>query len=212
MARERQLQAERDHWRTLLEMTNAVVTQRDVAALRAAIVPNVRRIVLHDHTNLYLIDEQRRLGPFVIDPDALAWPDDLAAHIRPDTEPSHRGSLPSIAPWTWTSRTRTRRDGRRCTAHVVRSGVKRICNAPLATPHRVLGILSLGRFDTDAFHSEELDRVEQVAKRIGLALENALAFSEICLAEDRLASENVYLEEEIRDAQHFGESSAKAGR
>ena len=60
VARERQLQAERDHWRTLLEVTNAVVTQRDVAALRAAIVPNVRRIVLHDHTNLYLIDEQRR--------------------------------------------------------------------------------------------------------------------------------------------------------
>src|SRR4029453_14267401 len=87
VARERQLQAERDHWRTLLEMTNAVVTQRDVAALRAAIVPNVRRIVPHDHTNLYLIDEQRRLGPFVIDPAALAWPDDLAAHIRPDTEP-----------------------------------------------------------------------------------------------------------------------------
>ena len=47
IARERQLQAERDHWRTLLEVTNAVVTERDVAALRAAIVPNVRRIVPH---------------------------------------------------------------------------------------------------------------------------------------------------------------------
>ena len=82
VTRERQLQAERDHWRTLLEVTNAVVTQRDVAALRAAIAPNVRRIVPHDHTNLYLIDEQRLLGPFVIDPTALAWPEELATQIR----------------------------------------------------------------------------------------------------------------------------------
>ena len=205
VARERQLQAERDHWRTLLEMTNAVVTQRDVAALRADIVPNVRRIVLHDHTNLYLIDEQRRLGPFVVDPEALAWPDDLAAHIRPDTEPYTSWLAPfdravdvdvtHADPTGWEA----------LHAHVVRSGVKRICNAPLATPHRVLGILSLGRLTPTPFTSEELDRVEQVAKQIGLALENALAFGEIASLKDRLASENVYLEEEIRDAQHFGE-------
>src|SRR4029453_11828897 len=79
VTRERQLQAEREHWRTLLEVTNAVVTQRDVAALRTAIAPNVRRIVPHDHTNLYLIDEQRQLGPVRIDPARLAGPADRGA-------------------------------------------------------------------------------------------------------------------------------------
>ena len=39
------VEAERDHWRTLLEVTNAVVTKRDLAELRAAVAPNVRRIV-----------------------------------------------------------------------------------------------------------------------------------------------------------------------
>ena len=134
VARERQLQAERDHWRTLLEVTNAVVTQRDVAALRAAIAPNVRRIVPHDHTNLYLIDEQRRLGPFVIDPTALAWPDELAAQIRLDAEPYKSWLAPfdravdvdvtHADPTGWEA----------LHAHVEASGVKRICNAPLATP------------------------------------------------------------------------------
>jgi formate hydrogenlyase transcriptional activator len=38
-----------------------------------------------------------------------------------------------------------------------------------------------------------------------MALENALAFREIAALKDRLARENVYLEEEIRGAQHFGE-------
>ena len=55
VAHERELQAERDHWRTLLEVTKAVVTQRDIGALLAAVVPNVRRIVPHDHANLYLV-------------------------------------------------------------------------------------------------------------------------------------------------------------
>ena len=205
VARERQLQAERDHWRTLLEVTNAVVTQRDVAALRAAIAPNVRRIVPHDHTNLYLIDEQRRLGPFVIDPTALAWPDDLAAQIRLDAEPYKSWLAPfdravdvdvtHADPTGWEA----------LHAHVVASGVKRICNAPLATPHRVLGILSLGRLTPTPFTSEELGWVAQIAEQIALALENALAFGEIASLKDRLAHENIYLEEEIRGAQHFGE-------
>ena len=78
VARERALEVEHDRWRTLVEVTNAVVTKRDLAALRAAIALNVRRIVPHDHMNLVLVDEQRRLGPFVIDTTALAWPEHLA--------------------------------------------------------------------------------------------------------------------------------------
>jgi formate hydrogenlyase transcriptional activator len=205
VTRERQLQAERDHWRTLLEVTNAVVTERDVAALRAAIEPNVRRIVPHDHTNLYLVDEQRRLGPFVIDPNALPWPDQLATDIRLDAEPYNSWlapfdrvvdvDVPHADPTGWEA----------LHAHVVASGVKRICNAPLATAHRVLGVLSLGRLTPTPFTSDELDRVAQVAGQIALALENALAFGEIASLKDRLARENIYLEEEIRGAQHFGE-------
>jgi formate hydrogenlyase transcriptional activator len=205
LTRERQLQAERDHWRTLLEVTNAVVTERDVAALRAAIVPNVRRIIPHDHTNLYLIDEQRRLGPFVIDPTAPAWPAELATQIRLDREPYKSWLVPfdravdvdvtHADPTGWEA----------LHAHVVASGVKRICNAPLVTTHRVLGILSLGRLTPTPFTSEELRWIEQIAEQIALALENALAFSEIASLKDRLAHENIYLEEEIRGVQHFGE-------
>jgi formate hydrogenlyase transcriptional activator len=204
VTRERQLHAERDHWRTLLEVTNAVVTERDLAALRAAIVPNVRRIVPHDHTNLYLVDEQRQLGPFVIDPNALPWPDGLAAQIRLDQEP-----YTSLAPFDRAvdfdvaHADPTGWEGLH--AHLQKSGVKRICNAPLPTPHRVLGILSLGRLTPTPFTSDELDRVAQVAAQLALALENALAFAEIASLKDRLARENIYLEEEIRGAQQFGE-------
>src|SRR6476469_9188298 len=83
----RDLQAERAYWRTLIEVTNDVVTKRDLAELRTTIAPNVRRVVPHDHTNLYLFDEQGRLGPFVLDPSALPWPEELATLVHRDAEP-----------------------------------------------------------------------------------------------------------------------------
>jgi formate hydrogenlyase transcriptional activator len=211
-AREREIEAERDHWRTLLEVSNAVVTKRDLAALRSAIAPNVRKIIPHDHTNLYLIDEHAHLGAFVIDPAALPWPENLHTHIRLDAEPYKSRVAPldravdidvaKADPTGWEA----------VHAHVVASGVKRICNAPLATPHRVIGVLSLGRLTPVPFTHSELDRVSQVAAQIAIALENALAFDEIASLKERLARENVYLQEEIRDSSRFeeivGESAA----
>lgn len=205
VARERALAVEHERWRTLFEVTNAVVTQRDVAALREIITLNVRRIIPHDHTNLYLIDEQRRLGPFVIDPTALAWPEHLATLIRLDAEPYKSWLAPldravdvdvdHADPTGWEA----------LHAHVKASGVKRICNAPLSTPHRALGVLSLGRLTPVPFTKEELDRVTQVAAQIAIALENATAFDEIAALKERLARENVYLQEEIRGTHQFGE-------
>src|SRR4029453_5698113 len=120
----------RDYWQTLLEVTNAVVTQRDVAALRAAIAPNVRRIVPHDHSNLFLINEKRRRGPYVIDPSALVWPADMAAQIRLDTEP-YRSWLAPLDRAVDVDVTHADPTGWEAVhAHVVASGVKRVCNAP----------------------------------------------------------------------------------
>jgi formate hydrogenlyase transcriptional activator len=59
-AYERQLEAERDHWRTLLEINNALVTNLDLASLLAAITPTLHRIVEHDYTSLSLLAEDGR--------------------------------------------------------------------------------------------------------------------------------------------------------
>ncbi len=191
-----------EYWQTLIDVTNAVVTKRDLAALRAAIAPNVQRLVPHDHTNLYLIDDKLRLQAFVIDPTALPWPGPLAKEIRLDAEPYS----------SWISRTtdidvdNANRSGWEALhAHVAASGVKRICNAPLIAPHRLVGVLSLGRLTPTPFTREEQERLTQVATQIAIALENALAFEEIAALKEQLARENVYLQEEIRGAHQFDE-------
>jgi formate hydrogenlyase transcriptional activator len=206
------LEAERDYWRTLIDVTNTVVTTRDLAGLRAAIAPNIRRLVPHDHANVYLLDEHGRLGPFVIDPKAQPWPDELATSIHLDAEPFTSWLAPldrtvdvdvdHADPGGWEA----------LHDHLEASGVKRICNAPLAAPHRVLGVLSLGRLTAAPFTKDELDRVTQVAQQLAIALENAMAFEEIATLKERLARENVYLQEEIRGTHPFeeivGESKA----
>ena len=204
-------ETERQQWRTLLDVTTAVVTKRDLGELRAAIAPNVRRLVPHDHTNLYLIDEHNRLQSFVLDPTAPAWPAHLVSTIHLDAEPYKSWVLRTTDvdvveadPTGWEA----------LHAHVLASGVKRVCNAPLAAPHRVVGVLSLGRLTATPFTSEELVLVTQVATQIALALENALAFEEIAALKEQLARENVYLQEEIRGGHQFeeivGESRALA--
>jgi formate hydrogenlyase transcriptional activator len=200
---------ESDYWRTLLDVTNAVVTKRDLGALRAAIAPNVRRIVPHDHTNLYVIDNQSRLQSFVIDPTALAWPAHLSQSIHLDEEPYKSWlsrvvdiDVDNVDPTGWEA----------VHAHVKASGVRRFCNAPLLAPHGLVGVLSLGRLTPAPFTPDELNHVSQVAAQIAIALENATAFDEIAALKEQLARENVYLKEEIRGGQQFeeivGESKA----
>jgi formate hydrogenlyase transcriptional activator len=204
-------ETERQQWRTLLDVTTAVVTKRDLAELRGAIAPNVRRLVPHDHTNLYLIDDHARLQSFVLDPTAPAWPAHLSSTIHLDAEPYKSWvsrttdvDVPQADPTGWEA----------LHAHVTASGVKRICNAPLSAPHCVVGVLSLGRLTATPFSPEELALVTQVATQIAIALENALAFEEIAALKEQLARENVYLQEEIRGTHQFeeivGESRALA--
>ncbi|HTI39108.1 MAG TPA: sigma 54-interacting transcriptional regulator [Vicinamibacterales bacterium] len=199
------LLAERDYWRTLIDVTNTVVSKRDVAALRAAITENVRRLVQHDHTNIYLLDEHGRLDSFVIDPAAPQWPEEVSASIDLAAEPFKSRLAPLDRTVEVDVETADPRGWEALHAHVKRSGVKRFCNAPLAAPHRVLGVLSLGRLTAVPFTTAELDRVTQVARQIAIALENAMAFEEIAALKERLARENVYLQEEIRGTHRFEE-------
>jgi formate hydrogenlyase transcriptional activator len=197
--------SDRDYWRTLIEVSNAVVTKRDVAGVRAAIAPNVRRLVPHDHTNVYLLDEQGHLGPFVIDPSAPPWPEQVAKSVDLGTAPYKTWLAPldrtvqvdveNADPTGWEA----------LHAHVRASGVRRFCNAPLAAPHRVIGVLSLGRLTSTPFTNDEMDRVTQVARQIAIALENAMAFDEIAALKEQLARENVYLQEEIHGTHRFEE-------
>src|ERR1700683_2501019 len=57
----------------------------------------------------------------------------------------------------------------------------------------------------DAFAPPDVDFLPQVAGQAAIAIENATAFQEIAQLKDQLAEEKLYLEDEIRTEQNFGE-------
>jgi formate hydrogenlyase transcriptional activator len=201
---DRQLQEEREHLRALLELTNAVTT-RDVASLAAAIAPNLQRIIAHDDVALFLLHPaSEHMGRYALTALGVGWTDELTAELRPEQEPfatwlaERRPVDMDLERFDWTGREGIRRN-------IVASGLRRACFVPLASRRELLGFMVLNRRAADAFTPDELNRSSQAAAQIAMALENALAFGEIASLKDRLARENIYLEEEIRGAQHFGE-------
>jgi formate hydrogenlyase transcriptional activator len=199
-----QLEVEREHLRALLELTNAVTT-RDVASLAAAIAPNLQRIVVHDDVSLFLLHPaSEQMGRYALTAHGAGWTDDLTAELRPDTEPfatwlaERRTVNIDLQQFDWTAREGIHRN-------ITAAGLKYTCFVPLATVRETLGFLMLHRRAPAPFMPDEMNWSSQAAAQVAIALENALAFREIAALKDRLARENIYLAEEIRGAQHFGE-------
>ena len=61
-----------------------------------------------------------------------------------------------------------------------------------------------------AFPNADLAFLGQIARQVAIAIENALAFEEIAEAEDQLAREKIYLEDEIRTELKFEEIVGKS--
>jgi formate hydrogenlyase transcriptional activator len=94
----------------------------------------------------------------------------------------------------------------------VEAGLKTWCSVPLITSNATIGTLELARQNDRAFTKDEVELCEQVARQVAIAVENALAFTEIAVMRDKLATEKLYLEDEIRFDQNLsnmiGESPA----
>jgi formate hydrogenlyase transcriptional activator len=80
-----------------------------------------------------------------------------------------------------------------------------MCCIPLITRNGAIGSLNVGSMKPQAFTSSDVDFLTQVASQAAIAIENATAFQEIAQLKDQLAEEKLYLEDEIRTEQNFGE-------
>jgi formate hydrogenlyase transcriptional activator len=91
-------------------------------------------------------------------------------------------------------------------------GVHTACSLRLSTSEGWLGTMLVGSGDDDAFTGGDLTLLQQLSTYAAIALQNARSFQEITVLKDRLSSEKLYLEEEIRVEHNFadivGESAA----
>jgi formate hydrogenlyase transcriptional activator len=80
---------------------------------------------------------------------------------------------------------------------------KIVCNIPLVSRGRALGILRVGRTAGRPYDADEIDFLRLVGGQVAIAIENALAYEEITRLKDKLAEEKLYLEEEFRSEMGF---------
>jgi formate hydrogenlyase transcriptional activator len=83
--------------------------------------------------------------------------------------------------------------------------VKALCDLPLISRGRIVGVLTLSSQHEGAFDPDDVEFMMRAAGQVAIAVENALAYGEIRELKETLAQEKVYLEDEIRHEMNFEE-------
>jgi formate hydrogenlyase transcriptional activator len=86
-----------------------------------------------------------------------------------------------------------------------REGMQSLCAMPLVSDRGCLGVLFFMAAREAAYRDLRRDLLDQVAGAVAVALDHCLAYEEVQSLRDRLARENVYLQEEIRREHPFEE-------
>jgi len=83
-------------------------------------------------------------------------------------------------------------------------GFKSICSVPLSTRERPFGLLALCRLTDEAWTPDDVEFLMQIASQVAIAVENSTTYRDLAELKERLATEKLYLEDEIRLDQNVG--------
>ena len=186
---------ERDRLRTLFDITDALVSKLDRDELFAAISDQLSKVIRHDCALLTLCNETGGLDVYALHSTMPQLLDELKRPFNPVGMPAEQvlaSGKPVVA----------------CKADIDRYpnpnfrrflalGFKSICSVPLIARNRIIGTLALNRLTDEIWNSEDVEFLVQVASQIGLTVSNSLAFGEMAEMKERLATEKLYLEDEI---------------
>ena len=191
------LRKEKNRLGVLLELTTAAVSTLDLSEVAQGVARSVRNAIRSDTVGVAFPDPRSR----VLRVQALEGVErDLEKEppIPPDSPSAtvYRSGKPYIC---------NRREDRPAEIRdPFLDDFGSVCVLPLGNRERVLGILALARREENSFQPEDLDFLGQVASQVAIAIENALAYTEIIDLKEKLAQEKLYLEDEIQEGA-FGE-------
>jgi formate hydrogenlyase transcriptional activator len=195
---------ERDRLQLLFDVTNSLVSKLSPDALFSALAEQIGKVVACDFAVLALLDKNS--GELFLSGLYAAG----HREITPELTRVHPDGLPSAeALATGKPVVTDRPDFERFPSPFYRrwaeAGFCSMCTIPLVTTNATLGTLELARRNGHAFTSDDVELLVQVGRQIAVALENSLAYRELAEMKERLATEKLYLESEIRFDQNLGE-------
>src|SRR5882672_1696645 len=198
-ASQQQLVKKNERLGLLLELTNHVVSNLEFRDLLRAVVASTRRVMGCDGVGITLPDtDNTHLRIYAMDfpfsdesiqeESLISMDEDISGAV-----------FRTGKPWCGSVR-EARRQGMKDTA---RAEVGTVSILPLVSRGRVLGIFGVVKYQGNAFASDDIEFLTQIANQVAIAVENACAFGEIRELKDKLAQEKLYLEDEIRSEMNF---------
>jgi formate hydrogenlyase transcriptional activator len=207
-AAQAELTRERDRLQLLLEVNNAVVSHLDLDDVFTAVSGCLRRVIPHDGSSLLLFDEET--GQYRIHVLRFGRSDSIIEEGQIKDSQCAR-SPAGVAITTRRTTLFGEQDLRdlipesKAAERILAEGVRSMCCVPLLSHDRVLGTLNVGSGRPDAFSPDDVELLGQVGKQIAIAVENGVAYRQIAELKEKLNTEKLYLEDEIRTERNFDE-------
>jgi formate hydrogenlyase transcriptional activator len=186
-------------YRTLLSVTNVLISQRDSRSLFRAITEQLAQVIRWERAGITVYDSEcdafrfyaveTNLSHVVLQRDAII------------------PRVNSAVGWVYENRrVNVRSDLQRERLFLedefyLKEGLARMINVPLLVQDACLGTLNIGSMERGDPEPELIEFLQQVATQIGLAIAHVRAYEEINRLREQLARENVYLAEELKSAQ-----------
>ncbi|MES3204333.1 formate hydrogenlyase transcriptional activator FlhA [Klebsiella aerogenes] len=198
---------ERDNFRILVAITNAVLSRLDIDELVSEVAKEIHRYFRIDAISVVL--RSNRKGKLNI----------YSTHYLDASHPVHDQSEVDEA-GTLTERVFKSKEMLLLNLHehdslapyekmlfeIWDNQIQTLCLLPLMSGNTLLGVLKLAQCDEQVFTTTNLKLLRQIAERVSIAIDNALAYREIQRLKERLVDENLALTEQLNNVEsEFGE-------
>ncbi|WP_337047528.1 formate hydrogenlyase transcriptional activator FlhA [Serratia liquefaciens] len=205
--RQRQLRHERDDYRILVDVTNAVLSKLDLDDLIGEISKEIHRFFKIDAISIVLcIDKTEQVTIY----STHYLQDDVVE--RQQYSVALAGTLSEQVMQSGEMLLLNLKHSDRLAAYerqlfdLWHEQIQTLCVLPLVFGNKTLGVLKLAQCQPDNFNAANLRVLQQIAERIAIAVDNALAYQEINRLKESLVHENLYLTEQINgNNPDFGE-------
>jgi formate hydrogenlyase transcriptional activator len=197
------LRQEKKRQQVMIEVSRVLAAKWDVRQAFPKISAYLRRVLRQEYAALAVHDE--KTGQLVR--QAMDFPlrkgPSVDGEINPAKDPRGKALL-EREPLIFT-RGEMQEFPAGTTDHLLAEGLQSLCCVPLLRPKGPLGVLVLGSTRADAFKTDDLTLLNQVAAQLAITLENARVAREVEQLRNRLEQEKKYLEGETRSHLHFEE-------
>lgn len=207
LAESRQMRHQRDHFRILVDITNSVLSHLEMDALVQEVSREIHRFFGVQYVAMALTKSEKptdfRLWSSYYSPDSpvsrLQQTFPRGASLTEEVLQRHQAIVLNLDD----DRCRQARDIFFEALRLHQMSV--VCLLPLSFNSEPLGMLILAHQQADFFHESHLELLQQIAARIGIAVDNADAYGQISRLKDTLKNENIWLNARIQNTDVEGD-------